>query len=61
MCLCFIMLYPLARLLRREISCLEPPRSGFTYLGSIPGLGKTMNVPVFYHVMICKYGKLGII
>ena len=38
----------MAQLLRRETSCFEPLRSGITQ-GSIPGQGKIMNVPVFYH------------
>ena len=33
----------MAQLLRHETSC------GFTELGSIPGKGKIMNVPVFNH------------
>ena len=32
----------MAQLLRRETSCFEPR-------GLIPGQGKIMNVPVFYH------------
>ena len=38
----------MAKLLRRETSCFESPRSGFTR-GSIPGQCKIMNVPVFHH------------
>ena len=39
----------MAQLLRRETSCFDLPLSGFTDLESIPGQGKTMNVPVFCH------------
>ena len=39
----------MAKLLRRKTSCFEAPRSAFTYMGSIPGQCKIMNVPVFYH------------
>ena len=39
----------MAQLLLRKTSCFEPPRSGFTDLGSIPGQGKIMNVSVLYH------------
>ena len=31
------------------LSSFKPPRSGFTDLGLIPGLGRIMNIPVFYH------------
>ena len=34
--------------LHGETSYFEPPHSGFTYLGSILGQGKIMNVPVFF-------------
>ena len=39
----------MAQLLRRETSCFEPPRNGFTDLVSIPDHGKIKDVPVFYH------------
>ena len=39
----------IAQLLRCGTSCFVPLLSGFTDLSSIPGLGKIMNVPVFYH------------
>ena len=35
----------MAQLLRRETSCLEPPPSGFTDLGSIPDQGKYHECP----------------
>ena len=44
----------MAQLLRRETSCCELPRSGFTNLSSIPGQGKIMNVPVVYHKVIME-------
>ena len=37
------------KLLRRETSCFNPSRSGFTNLGSISCQSKIMDVPVFYH------------
>ena len=39
----------MARLLRCDTSCFEPPRRGFIDLSSIPGQGKIVNVPVFYN------------
>ena len=36
----------MAQLLRRESSCFELPRGSFVDLGSIPGQGKVINVPV---------------
>ena len=38
----------MAQLLRGETNCFEPPHSCFIDMGSIPGQGKIMNVPVFY-------------
>ena len=38
----------MAQLLRRETSCFEPPRSGFTRV-QFPGQGKITNIPVFNH------------
>ena len=41
--------YCMAQLFRRETSCFEPPRSGFTDMGSIPGQCNIMDVPDFDH------------
>ena len=40
----------MAQLLRRDTSCFEPPHCGFTDMGSIPGQGKIMNVPIYHEI-----------
>ena len=41
----------MAQLFRRETSCFDPLRRGFTNLGSISGQSKIINFHVFYHVV----------